>query len=61
MSPYLPEPREFKKVPKQWIANVCATILGDTFTNWVSKQVEERNKKIVKDRGLGIQMDPRLA
>jgi hypothetical protein len=29
---YLPEPSlELPKTPRQWIANVCATVLGDEF------------------------------
>ena len=47
VQPYLPDGKEINKVPKAWVANVCATVLGDTFTNWVSSQVEERNKKLV--------------
>ena len=31
---YLPEPElELPKTPKQWIANVCATVLEDRFAN----------------------------
>ena len=33
---YLPDGKELKKVPKQWIVNVIATIEGEAFINWVS-------------------------
>ena len=29
VQPYLPDGKEIQKVPKAWVANVCATILGD--------------------------------
>ena len=61
VQPYLPDGKEVQKVPKAWIGNVCATILGDTFTKWISFQVEERNKKLVVEKGLAIEMDPKIA
>ena len=48
-------------MPKQWIANVCASVMKNIFTDWVSKQVEDRNSKLIVDRGLHIQMDPKIA
>ena len=48
-------------MPKAWIGNVCATVLGDTFTKWVSHQVEERNKRIIVEKGLAIEMDSKIA
>lgn len=57
----MPIGREIPKLPKQWIANVCATVLKDTFTNWVKERVKERNEKIVLKQGLAIEMDPEIA
>ena len=37
---YLPEPNlELPKVPKQWLSNVCATLLEDKFSKWVKDQI----------------------
>ena len=58
---YLPEAREIPKLPKQWIANVCATVLKDTFTNWVKARIKERNDKIMVKKGLAIDLDPEIA
>ena len=58
---YLPEPSEIPKLPKQWIANVCATVLQDIFTNWVAKKVDERNEELVVKKKLAIEMDPDIA
>ena len=35
VSDYLPDPKEYSKLPKQWIANVCHTLLKNTFSDWV--------------------------
>ena len=61
VQPYLPDGKEINKVPKAWVANVCATVLGDVFTKWVSSQVKLRNEKLVVEKGLAIEMDPRIA
>ena len=47
---YLPDKRELFKVSREWIANVCATVLGTAFTDWVKEQIEERNEA-VKEKG----------
>ena len=37
---YLPEPNlELPKVPKQWLSNVCATLLEEKFSKWVKDQI----------------------
>ena len=36
ISDYLPDDLDLPKVPKQWIVNVCAVVLGDEFRNWVA-------------------------
>ena len=42
----LPElERERKKLPRSYIANVCNTIEGESFSKWVNKRVEERHNK----------------
>ena len=59
--PYFPEPVEMKKLPKQWIANVGYSILGDTFSSWVKQQIEERNDKLQVKGSLHIAIDPEVA
>ena len=59
---YLPEPKlELPKTPKQWVANVIATLLGDKFAEWVAHQVEERHRKVAVKKDIMIQMDPEMA
>ena len=58
---YLPEPSlELPKTPKQWIANVCATVLHDEFSKWVKDQVEARHDKVSVKKNIMIQMDPEM-
>ena len=59
---YLPEPElELPKTPKQWIANVCATVLEDLFAKWVKKQVDARHEKVAVEKNLMIDIDPEIA
>ena len=55
---YLPDEIDLPKVPKQWIVNVCAAVLGTEFKEWVSEQVEERNSLMVEKKEIMIAMDP---
>ena len=56
---YLPEPYlELPKAPKEWIGNVCATVLREKFSKWVKAQVENRHEKVAVKNNLHIDMDP---
>ena len=45
---YMPEANEIYKLPKSWIVNVAATVIGDPFKNWIKMQIIERNKKVAE-------------
>ena len=55
---YYPEGKESDKLPKQWIANVAYSVLGDTFSEWVKQQIEERNARVADQGNLMIELDP---
>lgn len=58
---YLPEPSlELPKTPKAWLANVCATILEDKFSQWVKHQVDMRHERVAVKKDILIQMDPEM-
>ena len=61
MGEYLPDGDDLKKVPKEWIANICASVLKNIFTDWVKKQVNKRNRELIVQKGLAIDMDPEIA
>ena len=58
---YLPDEPDLAKIPKQWIVNVCATILGSEFKDWVQEQVEDRNALMAEKKEIMISMDPHMA
>ena len=55
------EPHEIKKLPRAWVINVGATVVGQPFVEWVSKRITARNTEMAQDRNLLIKMDPQLA
>lgn len=58
---YLPDGKEIHKTPKQWIANVCNTVLKDVFAHWVEEQIKKRNLEMQEKKGLMIEMDAEVA
>ena len=55
---YLPDEPDLSHVPKQWIVNVCAAVIGDPFKQWVREQIEERNELMAEKKEVMIAMDP---
>ncbi len=43
---YFPDIKEMPKIPRQWIINVCATLIGDDFVAWVKNAIVERNESL---------------
>ena len=59
---YLPHPDlELPKVPKQYLANVCATVLQEKFSNWVKYQQDRRHHYIGSKGDMFVAMDPEMA
>ena len=58
---HLPDGKELRKTPRQWILNVIATIVGKPFHEWVNQRIDERNAAVVEEHHLGITMDPQVA
>ena len=48
-------------MPKQWLADVCATILKEKFNTWVKEKCDARHMGVVGKNNLNIQMDPEVA
>jgi hypothetical protein len=42
--PFMPEDKELRKMPKQWVCNVGATVIGVPFVDWVGARVKQRNQ-----------------
>ena len=57
----LPIIRETKKMPRQYIANVIYTLVGQPFQKWVAERCNQRNKRLADDHNTAIMLDPRIA
>ena len=58
---YLPDEPDLAKVPKQWIVNICAAVIGADFKAWVAEQIEDRNAIMAEKKEIMISMDPLMA
>jgi len=57
---YLPDAKELHKVPRQWLANVIFSIVGQPFADWVDSVIQMRNSKIVANDNKFVAMDPEV-
>ena len=48
------------KLPKEWVANVAYSVMGDQFSDWVEEAIEERNARIAEQGNLLMDMDPEV-
>ncbi len=60
MACYLPEAKELPKVPRQWLANVIFSVVGQPFADWVDSVIQQRNSKIVANDNRFVAMDPEV-
>ena len=51
---FLPDLQELDKVSREWICNVCCTVLEHEFEEWVKIQVKNRNEEVVEKGELNI-------
>ena len=58
---YFPDQPDLSKVPRQWIVNVMAAVIGTPFRDWVAACIEERNAEMNKKRDEMVAMDPDIA
>ena len=58
---YLPDEVDIKKVPKQWLVNVCAAVIGEPFKRWVWDRVVERNQEMNNKNEVMIAADKEIA
>ena len=58
---YLPDGNEMRKVPKAWICNIGASVIGAPFFDWVNNRINERNANVVEEKSLAIAMDEHVA
>ena len=44
----------------QWILNVCYTIIGQPFSEFVKERMNERNEQLAERQDLNIEIDPQI-
>ena len=62
MHAHVPETeQEVLKLPRGWLINVGATVIGQPFLDWVKHKILERNAQQAQKQDMLIKMDPALA
>ena len=61
VSSYLPDDKDIHRLPRQWLANVIYTLVGDDFGAWVTQHVKSRNDHIAEKQDLILELDPVIA
>ena len=54
------ENKELEKLPKQYVANIIYTIVGDDFKDWVQGRIDDRNEKVKKEKDMMVELDPEI-
>ena len=58
---YLPDTRDWHKLPRQWLVNIFYSVVGKPFADWVDNVVNERHQNVAEKNDLMIAMDPEIA
>ena len=58
---YIPDSKDIPRLPRQWLANVLNTVVGQDFADWVHRKIELRNEGRARDKNLMIDLDPEVA
>ena len=45
------------KFPKSYVCNICFTVIGDNFRDWIKDQINIRNEAVAREQNLLINMD----
>ena len=54
---YWPDERDRVKIPRAWLVNMCFTVIGSDFEEFVSMRVADRNQKLLVDREMMVEVD----
>ena len=57
----MPDQRDHRKLPRQWIINVIYSLVGEPFRAWVSGVIKGRNELLATKNDLLIELDPDIA
>ena len=54
---FLPDEPDLPKIPKQWIVDICAAVIGVEFRDWVEDCKEERKSPNGRENRIRIQYE----
>ena len=57
---YLPDAKDIRKTPRSWVFSIASTVIGQPFRDWVAYCIKERNEAIVREKNLGVNLDPSI-
>ena len=57
---YLPDSRDWHKLPRQWLVNVFYSVIGQPFADFINEVVEARNEGVAEKQDLMIEMVSQL-
>ena len=57
---YYPDHRDRSYLPKAWVCDIAATVVGNPFEKWVDEQIQDRNIAVKKDQGVEVMMDRKV-
>ena len=58
---FLPDELDWHRLPRQWLINVCNTVIGKPFAEWINATIEKRNDDMAQKHDLLVEMDPDIA
>ena len=58
---YLPDERDLRRLPRQWVISVIYTVVGQPFADWVDERIQARNEKLAFEGNKMIEVDPEIA
>ena len=61
MEQYLPDRRDWHRLPRGWLINLFHSVVGRPFAQWVGSAIDERNEKLTVKQDLLIEMDADIA
>ena len=58
---FLPDELDWHRLPRQWLINVCNTVIGKPFAEWVNAIIAKRNDDLAQKNDLLVEMDHDIA
>ena len=58
---YLPIKEDQYKLPRAFVAVLCATLIGEPFKHWVKEAVEKRNEEFADKNQCMIEVEKSIA